>query len=82
MEREAQQPALAAGGDPPRDVEERFVDESAVANDSDAAPLLGDKEPAAAVARVRDRKRVAESADDRLERETDAGRVERTARRG
>jgi len=80
MEREAEQPALAAGREPVADVEERFAGEDAVPYDADLAALFDHEDAPAAVAGVGHRERIVEAVDDALEGQPDPGRVEPAGR--
>ena len=69
VERDPEEPALVAREHQRLEVEERFRDEGAVADDADAPGLLRDEEPPAAVARVDDVGRLLETRRDRDERQ-------------
>jgi hypothetical protein len=69
VEREPEHAALVAVHHEALDVEHRRREQHAVLHDADAAPLLEDEEPAAAVAGVDDLRRRAEPGDVRRQRE-------------
>ena len=54
MERQAEQTALAAAGDPPSDIEERALHQCAVLDQPDPARLFDDEQPPAAVTGIGD----------------------------
>jgi hypothetical protein len=76
VERDPEESPLATARDPVRDVEESRAGERAGSDDPDLAALLGDEDPAAAVARVDDGQRFDEAADDLIEADGEMIEVE------
>jgi hypothetical protein len=80
VERQPEQPLLAAAHDPSPDIEERRRARSGL-QCPDRAALLDDEAAAGAVAGIRQEDRRVEARSGRLERDVDRGRVEPEAAR-
>jgi hypothetical protein len=80
MERQPEEAALAATGDPRVDVEERGGERNPIGDDLDPATLLHDELPKASVAGVRQEEGLGEAAGDAHEPEREMPR--RVRRRG